>query len=175
VSRPFLDLGDGLEVRHLDPVDADELQTVIEANRERLRRWMSWAEGSTLETTRAFIEADEGLDPLGIALRGALVGSIGARPEPMRGDAELGYWVAETHEGRGLVTRSCRALIEHLFSVLGLHRVTILAAPDNVRSRAVPERLGFTEEGRLREAGWSTPGYHDLVVYGLLEHEWTRP
>jgi ribosomal-protein-serine acetyltransferase len=172
VSRPFLDLGDGLELHHLDPADAEALQEVIEANRERLMRRMSWAEASTVETTRGFIAENDGLDPLGIVVDGGLVGAIGARPDPLRGDAELGYWIAETHEGRGIVTRATRALIDHAFSRLGVHRITILAAPDNDRSRAIPERLGFTREGVMREAGWSSPGYHDLVVYGLLEHEW---
>jgi ribosomal-protein-serine acetyltransferase len=50
--------------------------------------------------------------------------------------------------------------------------VTIRVAPDNARSRAIPERLGFTEEGVMREAGRSALGHHDLVVYGLLDREW---
>ena len=53
--------------------------------------------------------------------------------------------------------------------------MTICAATDNARSRAIPGRLGFTEEGLMREAGRTGTGYHDLVVYGLLEHEWPPP
>jgi ribosomal-protein-serine acetyltransferase len=52
--------------------------------------------------------------------------------------------------------------------------VTICVAPDNARSRAIPARLGFTEEGLLREAERTSTGYHDLLVYGLLEQDW-RP
>jgi ribosomal-protein-serine acetyltransferase len=71
------------------------------------------------------------------------------------------------------VTRACRALIAHAFGELGVHRVTIRVAPDNVRSRAIPERLGFTKEATLREAGRTDGrGYVDLVVYGLLDREW---
>jgi ribosomal-protein-serine acetyltransferase len=139
---------------------------------------MSWAEGSTVDSTRTFITGDgsgENPDALGIILDGRIVGTMGARPDQLRGDAELGYWIDEGHEGRGLVSRACSALIEHLFSTDECHRVTILAAPDNPRSRAIPERLGFTREGRMREAGWSGRGYHDLIVYGLLEQEWTPP
>jgi ribosomal-protein-serine acetyltransferase len=175
VTRPFLDVGDGLAIHRLEPSDAEALQVVIERNRERLMRWMAWAQGSTVDTTRGFIAQNgDGLDPLGLIADGALVGTIGARPEPMRGDAEIGYWIDERTEGRGIVTRACRALILHLLDDLDLHRVTIRAAPDNARSRAIAERLGFTQEGVLREAGWSSPGYHDLVVYGLLDREWPR-
>jgi RimJ/RimL family protein N-acetyltransferase len=173
VSRPFLGAGDGLEIHRLDPTDAEALQAVIDRNRERLMRWMPWAEGSTVDTTRGFIAGNgDGLDPLGLIVEGALVGTIGARPDPMSGDAEIGYWLDETVEGRGVMTRASRVLISHLFDSVGVHRVTIRAAPDNARSRAIAERLGFTQEGVLREAGRSSPGYHDLVVYGLLDREW---
>ena len=177
MSRPLFDLGVGAEVRYLEPGDAEELSALVEVDRERLSRWMGWAEGSTLESVRAFIVGDgatDRLDPLGLYVEGRCVGTIGARPNMMRGDCELGYWIAASHEGRGIVTHACRALIDHAFMEVGSHRITILAAPDNDRSRAIPERLGFTQEGVMREAGWSSPGYHDLVVYGLLDREWSR-
>jgi ribosomal-protein-serine acetyltransferase len=177
VSRPLFDLGDGVEVRYLETSDAEAVVEVVERDRERLSSWMPWAEGSTVETTRAFIESGgsgENLDALGVFVDGTCVGAIGARPAPLNGDCEIGYWIASSHEGRGLVTRAASVLIDHVFSELGLHRVTIRAAPDNARSRAIPERLGFTQEGVMREAGWTSAGYRDLVVYGLLEHEWRR-
>ena len=50
----------------------------------------------------------------------------------------------------------------------------IRAGTENARSRAVPERLGFTYEGIAREEGRGSGGFYDLAVYGLLEREW-RP
>ena len=177
MSEPLLDLGDGTEIRKLDVGDAPEVFAVVEANRQRLRPWMPWVDGTTGPyDTRAFIEGErrsEGLDALGIFVDGAYVGGIGLRADAMHGDSEIGYWIGEEHEGRGLVTTACRALIGYAFGELGLHRVTIRAAPDNARSRAIPERLGFTEEALLREAGRGGDGYQDLVVYGLLDREWS--
>jgi ribosomal-protein-serine acetyltransferase len=178
VSRPFLDIGDGIELRRIDPTDVDELQRTIEENRDRLRMWMWWADGSTLDTTRAFVQAaidEDKLDPLGIAVDGALVGVIGADGNPITGNHEIGYWIASSHEGRGIVRRACAALISHLFEVVRCHRVVITAGTDNVRSRAIPEALGFTHEGTLREAGKNPDGYHDIEVYGLLGREWPAP
>jgi ribosomal-protein-serine acetyltransferase len=83
-------------------------------------------------------------------------------------NAIIGYWLAEEYEGRGLITRAVRALIDHAFGEWQLHRVEIRAAAENVRSRAVPERLGFTQEGVLREAELVGGEYQDLVVYGLV-------
>ena len=177
MSLPLLDLGDGAEVRFLESSDAPELFAVVDANRERLRARMPWVDGTTSpQDIRAFIErggSGENLDALGIYLSGVCVGTIGARPDVMNGDCQIGYWVGADHEGRGFVTRACRALIEHLFATPDCHRVTIRAAPDNARSRAIPERLGFRREGLMRQAGWAPAGgYHDLVVNGLHVGEW---
>jgi ribosomal-protein-serine acetyltransferase len=179
VSEAFLDLGDGLEVRRLEPGDAETVFLLVEANRERLREWMPWAHATTSpDDTRAFIQGarsstiDE--EGLGIFVGGVHAGNIGLRirDEPFS-EAEIGYWIGAEHEGRGYVTRACRALIDHAFRVRGSHRVTIKAAPGNTRSRAIPERLGFTHEGVLREAERIEGRYVDHVVYGLLEHEWS--
>lgn len=176
MSRPLLDLGKGIEVRFLEPNDAEDVFAVIDANRDRLRPWMSWVDPTLGPAdTRAFIERVRALgteDGLGIYVDGSYVGGIGLRPDAVNGDAEIGYWIGAAYEGRGLVTRACRALIDRAFGDLALHRVTIRVAPDNARSRAIPERLGFRKEGVMREAGKSALGHHDLVVYGLLDREW---
>jgi ribosomal-protein-serine acetyltransferase len=173
------DLGDGVELRSLEPEDAEVLFAVIEADRERLRRWFPWVDPTVSPAEpRAFIErsraSENDVEAIGIWVKSDLVGTIGMRVDPMSNQGEIGYWLAKSFEGRGLVTKSCRALIDHGLRELGLHRIEIKAAPDNVRSRAVAERLGFTKEAQLREAGLAAGGYHDLVVYGLLENEW-RP
>lgn len=177
MSRPFLDLGGGAEVRVLEPEDAEEVYALVEADRDRLREWMAWVDGTVSpEGSRAYIEHARGVDPLeglGVFVDGAYAGGIGMRVNRLHAEAEIGYWIGSASEGRGLVTRACRALIAHAFGELGVHRVTIRVAPDNVRSRAIPERLGFTKEATLREAGRTDGrGYVDLVVYGLLDREW---
>ena len=179
MSRAFLDLGDGVEVRFLESFDDEEAFALVDANRERLRIWMPWTDQThTPADVRGFIErggSGRNLDALGIFVEGRIVGAIGARPDEEHGDCEIGYWISADHEGRGLVSRACRSLIDHVCSTLLLHRVTIRVAPGNERSRAIPERLGFVQEGTMREAGRGVRGYHDLVVYGMLQHEWRPP
>jgi ribosomal-protein-serine acetyltransferase len=170
-----IELSDDLELRLLEEDDAEELHALVEANRDHLAGWMPWAADQDFPRTANFLRVvaekharGDGLEGA-IVLGGRIVGCAGFPViDPVAGAAIIGYWVAEEQEGRGLVTRAVRALIDHAFGELGLHRVEIRAATDNVRSRAIPERLGFTQEGVLREAELVNGRYQDLAVYGLL-------
>ena len=90
------------------------------------------------------------------------------------GATSLGYWLDEGAQGRGLVTRSVAALLDHAFGEWKLHRVEIRAAPENHRSRAIPIRLGFSEEGLLRDNERIGDRFVDHVVYSMLAAEWLR-
>ena len=72
------------------------------------------------------------------------------------------------------MTRTVTALLDHGFGPLGLRRISLHTTVDNVRSRAVARRLGFTEEGVLRDAVAFPGELRDEVVYGLLADEWHR-
>ena len=173
-----LDLGDGAELHRFSMQDAETLFALVDAERERLRRWLPWVDGvRTAEDERAWLKAvlsSAGLKEEGYGIwdRGELAGGAGMHLDSLNDGADIGYWLGQSFEGRGLVTRACRALIDRAFLELRLHRITIHAAPDNARSRAVPERLGFTQEAVLRQAGKTALGYVDLVVYSMLDHEW---
>ena len=170
-----IQLTDDVELRLLEEVDAGELYALVDANREHLGGWMPWAADQDLARTAGFLRATRQKHERGEALeaaiveKGRIVGCAGFPIiDPVARAGVIGYWIAGEHEGRGLVTRAVSALIDHAFGELGLHRVEIRAATDNVRSRAVPERLGFTQEGTLREAELVGEQYQDLAVYGLL-------
>ncbi|MNS61051.1 putative ribosomal N-acetyltransferase YdaF [compost metagenome] len=87
--------------------------------------------------------------------------------------ASIGYWLGSAYQGKGLMTKSCKALIDYSFAELGLNRIEIRAGVGNQKSRSIPERLGFTEEGVIRQAELNEDRYIDHVVYGILASEWT--
>lgn len=170
---------DSLGVRPLEAADAPELYALIEANREHLARWMPWAAGQDLAGTERFIaEAEEQLArddgfQARIAPAGEIVGVAGFHSvDRVNRNTSIGYWLAEPAQGRGTMTTVVRALLDHAFREWDLHRVEIHCAPENRRSRAIPERLGFREEARLRETEQVGGRYLDSIVYGLLEGEW---
>jgi ribosomal-protein-serine acetyltransferase len=63
-------------------------------------------------------------------------------------------------------------MLDYLFEELGLHRVEIRCGTGNTRSCAIPERLGFTREGLLREAEWVNDRWLDLAVWGMTAEQW---
>ena len=75
---------------------------------------------------------------------------------------------------RGLMTQCVAALLRYLFEELKLHRVTIRCATGNKRSCAIPERLGFRQEGVELEAEWVGGRWVDLLNWGILEQEWRQ-
>lgn len=171
-----IDLGDGAMLRRYTIEDLDVLYDVVERDRERIAVWMPWAVGVTRDSEREFLERvlaqGGGLEGTGLWIDGRFAGGVGLTIEPFGVRAEIGYWISSEFEGKGYITRACRALIDLAFNELGVHRVVIRAGTENHRSRAIPERLGFTQEGVLREEGSGSGGFHDLVVYGLLDREW---
>jgi ribosomal-protein-serine acetyltransferase len=84
----------------------------------------------------------------------------------------IGYWITSNAEGKGVVTRSCKKMIDYGFNDLGLHRIECKVATTNVKSRAIPEKLHFKKEGILRDAEWVNNKYNDLFIYSLLSDEW---
>ena len=72
------------------------------------------------------------------------------------------------------MTRAVHGCLTYAFDTLKLHRVEIRCGVDNHKSRAVPTRLGFTEEGICRDGEYLYDHYHDLVIYGILQHEWKK-
>jgi ribosomal-protein-serine acetyltransferase len=84
----------------------------------------------------------------------------------------VGYWLSEELQGRGLVTAACRAMVDHAFEELELNRVSIACATENIKSCAIPERLGFRQEGVVRQAEWLYDHFVDHVLYATLVGEW---
>ena len=169
------------DLRRLEESDADELYRLIDANRAYLAPWLPWAEAQTHEGTVEFIrmirrqEASNDGFQAALTFDGRIVGMIGFHGVNWpHGSTTIGYWLDERHQGRGLMTRAVRQLVDHAFRVWDLHRVEIQAALDNHRSRAIPKRLGFREEGVRREAERIGDGYKDLVVYAMLAPEWVQ-
>lgn len=171
-----------LELRVLRPDHAENLFRLVDRNRPHLRRWLPWVDATrSADDILAFIERsteqlrrNDGFQS-GIWYRGSLVGVAGYHYWDARArKTELGYWLSEDAQGKGIMTRACGALVDYAMEKLGLNRVEVRTAAGNARSRAVPVRLGFRQEGLLREGEWVVDHFEDQMVYGLVRKDWDR-
>ena len=172
----------GLELRHFEMRDAEPLFALADCNRPYLREWLPWVDRTrSVEEIRDYIaarleqfEAHQGPNAA-ICLNGEIVGAIGCHPiDWANRNCSVGYWLDATCQGKGIMTKACAALISYLFDEMALHRITIQCGTGNYRSCAIPERLGFTREGLLREAEWVNDRWVDLIVWGMLARDWQQ-
>jgi ribosomal-protein-serine acetyltransferase len=176
----YLKAADGLELRLLTEAHTHTLHALIERNRAYLRDWLSWVDSTrTLEDARRMIRfglrqhaRHDGLNA-GVWYHGALIGVVSYNfIHHGHSLTELGYWLDAEHQGRGLMTAACRAMIDYAFTRLALQRVEIRCAVGNDRSRAIPERLGFTLEGISAQLDWVADHYVETIVYSLSAADW---
>jgi RimJ/RimL family protein N-acetyltransferase len=86
--------------------------------------------------------------------------------------ASIGYILNQKYWGHGYATEAAKALVDFLFSKLGVHRVYASCDPENHASIRVLEKLGMSLEGRLRENMNIRGEYRDSLIFGLLVNEW---
>ena len=175
-----IDAGDGILLHPVSVEDAVELYQLFDNNRAHLRPWLPWA-GLTynfgdmqrhLEERELENIARQALT-LHIRADGLLCGAVGFhRIDPRHHNTSIGYWLSADFAGRGIMTRACRALITEAFRGYGLHRIEIRCGTGNEKSAAIPRRLGFVEEGILREAEWVHDHWVDLRVFSMLQQDW---
>jgi ribosomal-protein-serine acetyltransferase len=159
---------------------ADELGQLVQKNLKHLQTWMPWAiDDYSADSAKEWIQrtltefAEDGRFNALIVVGDKIVGTIGFHDlNTANGSASIGYWIDKDFEGNGIITRCCRTLIDYLFGVRGLNRVQINCRVENKRSRAVPERLGFTLEGVHRQVERVQGKFGDWAVYAMLKEEW---
>ncbi len=186
VKHPRLEfsrkIDDDLTIRPFEARDALAIYNLVDANRSHLRPWLSWVD--TTETpadSEQFLRLSrrkwgnrDGWEG-GIWQRGQLIGSVGYHYWDFQASTtEMGYWLAESHTGKGIMTRVIRAMTDDALFDLGLNRVVIHCAVRNLASAAIPLRLGFTHEGIIREVQWLYDHYVDWNIYTMLSDEWAQ-
>ena len=104
---------------------------------------------------------------------GRLIGNCGSRRKPDNDwEADIGYELSPDYWGQGFATEAAGAMVEFGFRDLGLHRISSWCIAGNTASARVLERLGFRQEGRLRQNEYFNGRWWDTLLYALLADEW---
>ena len=165
---------DDIYLKEIDLDDVDAIFKTIDAEREYMQQWLPFVDLTTTpDFTRTFVAAylksDRADFTCTIYFKNTFVGLVGLKDTDLDNQkTEIGYWLSEKYQHKGIVTRSCKKMIEYVFREIGLNRIQLKAATENYKSQKVAERLGFTFEGVERDGELHTRGFVDLKVYGLL-------
>lgn len=163
-----------LESLNLD--HTKELYDLTESNRNYLREWLPWLDHiKDSSDTKNFINTftEEGAPPQFCVLyKDKICGIVGFHQiNRQHKIGSVGYWLDHNHMGNGIITTAVKHLLKFGFSEHNLHKIEIRCAEDNLKSRAIAERLGFVHEATLRDCEWLYTKYVNHAVYTLIDTE----
>jgi len=176
------DINQNLSLELLAPYHAHEIFILVNNNREYLRQWLPWLDMTRVEAdvlrfiATASAQYKEGCGSQFVILhkeqansKANICGIAGFHKiEKLHHVGAIGYWLDQSHNGQGIMTAVVEQLINVGFEQYALNRIEISCAVNNNKSRAIPQRLGFTCEATLRQCEWLYDHYVDHAVYSML-------
>ena len=170
-------------IRCWQPADAALLKEAIDASLDHLQPWMPWAhhEPTDLDAKIATMRTFRGRFDLGQDFvygifnrdETLVLGGTGLHTRLGKDAREIGYWIRADAINRGLATEISAALTRVAFEIDRVRRVEIHCDPANVRSAAVPAKLGFSHEATLRrrvDRGGDSPG--DAMIWTIFAEDY---
>jgi ribosomal-protein-serine acetyltransferase len=163
-----------LRVRTLD--EASELFTLIRENKEHLSQFLYWVDATHgILDSKLFIEKllhgyEKGTScDFGIYFNEKLIGSGGLiEIDAKNKSCEIGYWIAEAYQGKGIITKSVKKMITIATEKYNIHRIVIRVDVENTKSQSIPKKLGFTYEGTMRDLKIYRDTFRSIEVWSLL-------
>lgn len=170
-------LFEDISIRLLQTDDAKDIYDAIDAQRAYLGRWLPFVESTTsVAVIQAFVNSALNAEDKTFTIRKGeqFIGLIGFKAtDKANCKTEIGYWLSEEYQGRGIMTRAVKALCRQAFEALGMNRVQIKCAVGNTHSSNIPKRLGFQIEGVERAGELFADGHFvDIEIYSFLKDEY---
>ena len=167
-----------IKIEPLTLKHAEVIYALTDSNREYLGKWLPWVEYVTdCSGSIDFINSVnvENAPPnFAVRYQEEVCGVIGFHQVDRNNRlGSIGYWLAEDYIGKGIITTALKHVLSFGFQDLNLHKIEIRCAEKNIKSRAVPQRLGFVCEATLRDCEWLNNQYVNHAVYTLLKTEFS--
>jgi len=168
-----------LALRRFRPSDAETLAAY--RSDPDVARYQSWTAPVPLEQARVIVASLAAGDPdepgwFQYAIERiddrVHIGDVGVDLHENRRQAEIGFTLAPAYQHRGYAGEAVRAVLDHLFGVRGLHKVSAEVDARNAAAARLLDWLGFTREGLRRSHTWIKGEWTDDLLYGLLADEW---
>lgn len=171
---------DRLVLRPVGPQDTDAVHAA--AQDPDIQRWTTIPSPYLPEHARNFTEqlapegwANRSMFTFGVFLPDSALTGMLSLTMRSPGTAEIGFWAAKEHRGRGYTTEAARTASRWAFTHLAVDRVEWRAEVGNTASRTVAEHAGFTLEGTLRSAINNKGVRRDCWLASLLPSDLDLP
>jgi len=185
LARTYRIETDRLIIRCYEPADAAKLLEAVKISLDHLLPWMPWArqEPESLETKINRVRLARGQFDLGQDYTfgifnktdNELIGSAGLHTRGCVQMREIGYWISVTHINKGYASEAVSALTKTGFEVEGLARIEIHCTPENIRSRRIPEKLGYRLERTLKHNVQDVNGNpRDTMIWVMLREDYEQ-
>lgn len=169
-------VGDKIRLERLNLSMAQVIFEAIDRDREYLSEWLPFVEETKeVRHTEAFIlsiiSAENNRDDVySIWYQEEFAGLIGFKDmDFINKKTEIGYWLAQKMQHKGIITSCVEVLVKHAFRKLGMNRIQIKVAEQNSKSEAIPQRLHFQFEGIERDGERHLQKFLNLKIYSLLK------
>lgn len=179
----IINVSENIKLVPVKESDAEQLFQLIDSQREYFGEWLPFVKSlKSFEDERTFLQStlsapEETRSMIYCILyENSIIGLISLMfhsTDKANKRAEIGYWISENFQKKGIMTNCAKTLITYAFTDLELNRVQIRCAVGNTKSRNIPKRLGFTYEGTERDGELLSSGnFTDIEVYSILKKEW---
>jgi ribosomal-protein-serine acetyltransferase len=172
-------IDENLRVELINASHSELIFEMVENNRAHLREWLPFVDrmknvqfadnfvNETMQRNKGGIEYAFVIFESGIA-----IGRIGVyKIDHQNKIGEIGYWLVKNMQGKGIITRTCKTIIDFCFINLDLNRIEIKCGKENLKSKTIAEKLNFSNEGIIRQGELLHEKFIDLNLYSLLKEE----
>jgi ribosomal-protein-serine acetyltransferase len=174
-----LKIDDNISLELVEEKHTKPIYDLVSENKNHLRQWLPWVDNmQSMEFIQNFVRgskqrnANKNEYAFVMIENEIVVGRVGVyKIDNQNKIGELGYWVGQNQQGKGIVTKSCKGLIDFCFKDLNLNRLEIKCGTENIKSQTIPHRLKFIKEGVLRQAELVHEKYIDLYLYSLCKND----
>ena len=176
----IIEISDELSLKPLEEGDEKHIFAALDSERGYFGEWLPFveftkSEADSLDFVKSVLSMPEAFfEPaFTIWFKSEFAGLVGFKETDfLNKKSEIGYWLREEFQKKGIMTRSVAALLRFAFEERGINRIQIKVAPENLRSRGIPERLGFKFEGIERDSELVKGDlFRDAEVYSMLKRE----
>ena len=170
-------ISDNLRLELINESHSQPIFELVDQNRDYLKQWLSLIDTmKTVVFAEKFVQETMERNSAGLEYafviidQQQVIGRIGIYKINQHNKiGEIGYWIAESAQGKGTITKSCTAMIDFCFTHLALNRIELKCGTENIKSNAIAKKLNFAEEGVIRQGEFLYNKFIDLNLYALLK------